>query len=233
MSVGKAFDQSASYYDTWVRKGVPGYDRLFGAAIDCIPFRADAPLRVLDLGAGTGLFSKLVLERYPAAQFVLVDVGEQMLAVARERFAAARDQFRFMVADIQDISDWGAYNLVISSLVIHHLSDEEKQQLFAQVYRLLDTNGVFINVDQIRGETPFFEQLYWDTWLEKVRLAGGSEEQIAASVERRITYDQDALLGDQLAWLRQAGFSDVDCVYRDFFAGVFVAAKTPVPGESL
>ena len=228
MSIGKTFDQSASYYDEWVRKGIPGYDGLFGAAVNTIPYEVDAEIRVLDLGAGTGLFSELVLERFGSSSFVLCDVAEQMLAVARERFASCDDQFSFVVDDNRNLSDWGVYDVVISSFAIHHMTDREKRGMFEQVYRLLKDTGVFINVDQIKGDTPYFKKFYWETWLEKVRRNGASEEQIAASIERRVAYDKDALLTDQLVWLREAGFSDVDCVYRDFFAGVFAALKQPI-----
>jgi hypothetical protein len=33
------------------------------------------------------------------------------------------------------------------------------------------------------------------------------------------------LLADQINWLKQAGFSDVDVVYKNFFLGVFLAIK--------
>lgn len=225
MSIGKTFDQSASYYDEWARKGIPGIEDLFGAAVTTIPFAEDIDIHVLDLGAGTGLFSKLVVERFGSAQFVLCDVAVQMLAVARERFAPYGSQFSYVVDDIRNLSHWGAYDLVISSFAIHHLCHEEKRRIFKQVYRLLGDSGVFINVDQIKGETPYFERLYWETWLGKVRLNGATEKQIAASIERRVAYDQDALLADQLAWLGEAGFTDAACVYKDFFAGVFAALK--------
>ena len=228
MSIAKIFDQSASYYDEWARKAIPGYEGVFRAAVDMIPYEADAKIRILDLGAGTGLFSKLVMEQFASANFVLCDVAEQMLAVARERFAQFGNQFSYVVDDFRDIADWGTFDLVISSLAVHHLANDEKRSMFGQVYRLLGDVGVFINVDQIKGETPYFEKFYWDTWLNEVRLSGASEKQIAASIERRTDYDKDALLADQLAWLREAGFSDVDCVYRVFFVGVFAAFKNSI-----
>jgi tRNA (cmo5U34)-methyltransferase len=67
--------------------------------------------------------------------------------------------------------------------------------------------------------------LYWTTWLDKVRRNGATEEQIQASIQRRVAYDQDAPLADQLEWLRDAGFADVDCIYKNYFIGVFRAAK--------
>ena len=225
MTIGKAFNASVPYYDDWIRKALPGYEDMFTAALDVIPFGKNDPLSVLDLGAGTGLFSHHVFSRFPRATFVLCDVAEKMLDMARERFKVQGKQFKYMVKDYRDIEDKEAYDLVISSMSIHHLSDEEKKVLFAKVFEILRQPGVFVNVDQIKGGTPYMEQLYWTWWLAKIRSSGASEEQIRSGVERRHAYDQDACLEDQLGWLKDAGFETVDCVYKNYSLGVFFGMK--------
>jgi len=85
--------------------------------------------------------------------------------------------------------------------------------------------GLFINVDQIKGETNYLQDLYWNHWLEQVRQVEPSEERIKESINRRTKYDRDALMTDQLNWLTEAGFINVDCVYKNFFIGVFLAMK--------
>ncbi len=52
------------------------------------------------------------------------------------------------------------FDLVISSLTIHHLEHAEKRALSARVHSALKPCGAFIDVDQVRGEAPFGE-LYW------------------------------------------------------------------------
>jgi len=225
MTIGEAFNASVTYYDDWIRKALPGYEDMFAAALDALPFGQDDRLSVLDLGAGTGLFSHQVGTRFPQATFVLCDVAEKMLDIARERFRVHGTQFEYVVKDYRDIEGEGAYDLVISSMSIHHLSDNEKKVLFGRVFRILRQPGVFVNVDQIRGGTPYLEQLYWTWWLAKIRHAGASEDQIRAGVERRHAYDKDAYLEDQLAWLKDAGFETVDCVYKNYSLGVFFAMK--------
>jgi tRNA (cmo5U34)-methyltransferase len=61
--------------------------------------------------------------------------------------------------------------------------------------------------------------------MKHVRQSGASEEQIQASIRRRTEFDKDALLADQITWLKEAGFSTVDCVYKNYFLGVFLAIK--------
>lgn len=225
MTIDKAFDQTVAYYDDWMRRALPSYHDLFGVATRVMPFETDAPIRVLDLGAGTGLFSEHVLGRYPNGTFVLYDLAAKMLAVAKERFDRHREQFEFVIEDYRELQAVDSFDLVISSLSIHHLTHEDKRALFHQIYGALKDGGAFVHIDQVRGETPYLQRLYWEMWLQKVRESGAPEEQIQESIGRRQTYDIDALLADQIQWLKEAGFANVDCVYKHTFVGVFLAMK--------
>ena len=221
--IAQAFEASVDYYDEWMRVALPNYDGIFAAVLEQIPFEKSTSIRVLDLGAGTGLFSWHVLKKYPSAMFSLCDLAPKMLEIARQRFAAFPDQFSFLIEDYRQISTDQKYDLVISSLSIHHLSHEEKRALFHQIHSLLEEGGLFINVDQVWGPTEYWQNRYWNQWLEQVRRSDASEEQIEASVQRRKEYDREASLVDQLQWLEQAGFSQVDCVYKHAFIAVFCA----------
>jgi tRNA (cmo5U34)-methyltransferase len=225
MTIDAAFNATVAYYDDWMTKALPNYSDLFGSAMALLPFKPEAALEVLDLGAGTGLFSKHVLGKYPHARFVLVDLADKMLDVARQRFGDGSDQFQYVVADYRTLEGQAEYDLVISSLSIHHLEDADKQALFGSIYSILRKGGIFVNVDQIRGETAYLRELYWNHYLEQVRGAGFSEERIQESIDRRTAYDKEALLDEQLQWLKNSGFQNVDCVYKNFFVGVFFGMK--------
>ena len=225
MTIDEAFNASVGYYDDWMMKALPNYSDIFSSALELLPFDPQAALQVLDLGAGTGLFSQHVLGKYPHANFVLVDLAEKMLGVARERFGNASEQFKYVLGDYRQLEGQTGYDLVISSLSIHHLEDEEKRDLFGRIHTVLRQGGLFINVDQIRGGTPYLRDLYWDHFLQQVRAAGFSEQRIQESIDRRTAYDKEALLEEQLEWLKSAGFQNVDCVYKNFFVGVFLGMK--------
>jgi tRNA (cmo5U34)-methyltransferase len=225
VTIGQVFDESVFYYDEWVKTALPNYGEIFAVAKELVPFAPDERIDVLDLGAGTGLFSQHILVKYPHATFVLYDVAVEMLNVARERFRGFPDRFRFIVDDYRHLCEEKQFDLVISSLSIHHLADDDKRDVFGRVCDALRENGLFINVDQVRGPTAYFQELYWTNWLDMVRERGGTEDRIRESVQRRTAYDRDALLTDQLLWLAEAGFVNVDCVCKNYFVGVFVATK--------
>jgi tRNA (cmo5U34)-methyltransferase len=200
MPIDQAFNASIDYYDDWMRKALPNYNDIFKTAQELIPFPPAAAIDVLDLGAGTGLFASHVLEKYSHGRFLLYDVANKMLEVAKDRFRAYPEQFEYRVGDYRNLQVSHDFDLVVSSLSIHHLSDDEKRDLFRAIYGVLRKPGLFINVDQIRGETPFLRELYWNHWLAQVRQREPSETRIEESIDRRLTYDRDVSLGDQLLW---------------------------------
>lgn len=225
MTVGKAFDDSVEYYDRWMKMALPRYDELFSIAVDLIPFEPEQAIDVLDLGAGTGLFSLHVWRKFPQGKFTLFDLAPKMLDVARLRFQDSPGQFQYEEMDFRNLQGQSQFDVVISSLSIHHLDQNEKRRLFSAIYHILRQGRVFINVDQIKGPTKHLRDLYWSNWLDHVRGQDASEQQIQASIERRKAYDKDDLLVDQLRWLDEAGFENVDLIYKHYFMGVFFAQK--------
>jgi ubiquinone/menaquinone biosynthesis C-methylase UbiE len=86
MTIDQVFDNSTATYDSWVKHALPCYNEIFITATQVMPFERDTPIKVLDLGAGTGLFSEHVLKAFPNGTFVLWDLAKNMLGVARKRF---------------------------------------------------------------------------------------------------------------------------------------------------
>ncbi len=227
MTIEEFFNRSSDYYDEWLRKAVPHYDQVFDTAVELIPFDPSDTIRVLDLGAGTGLFSWHVMQRFPNANLALYDISFQLLDLARERFAEVKDRVSIVESDYLRLDAADTYDAIISSFSIHHLAHVEKRRLFSLANRALKPSGAFINIDQIQAPTPGLKDLYWYGWLEKVRSAGADEEQVQESIRRRRALDVDATLSDQLRWLADAGFSDVDCIYKHYFIGIFYGRKRP------
>ena len=115
-SVKEQFDQISKKYDSQRRVLIPCYDNFYSIAVEWLHFNTATP-KILDLGAGTGIFSQFVLEKYPQADITLLDFSEQMLSVARERFKDIKN-VSFQVADMMTFKPQQKYDAVISSLAI-------------------------------------------------------------------------------------------------------------------
>ena len=218
--IKKVFDESAQTYDRARRQLVPCFDEFYGALLTSLPDADRRGLRILDLGAGTGLFSLFVSQRLPQAKMVLLDISEAMLAKARERFAGQPERFDFLVADYAEAPLPGRFDAVVSALSIHHLADERKALLFRKIHSALVDGGVFINADQVLGASPEIERRYREIWLRQVRERGVSGEDLAAALER-MKEDRMATLESQQRWLKGAGFREIDCWYRSYNFAVF------------
>jgi tRNA (cmo5U34)-methyltransferase len=149
-----------------------------------------------------------------------------MLQKARERFRET-DGVRFSVLDYAVSPLPGEVDLVVSAMSIHHLFDSEKAQLFCRIYQALNPGGCFIHAELVKGATDFSEAFCHRTWLEHLKRADLTEEQLSAILER-MSYDRTASLDAQLAWLEEAGFRDVDCYYKHLNFAVYSGRKLPL-----
>ena len=198
-SIARTFTAHARDYDAVRRRLVPCFDAFYGAALDRIADRGMPPqARVLDLGAGTGLMAAMVKERWPTASVHLVDVSEGMLAEAQARLQGASGA-SFEVADYATAPLGDGWDLVVSALSIHHLEDPAKRALFARIRDALRPGGLFVNAEQVLGPTP--------------------------AAEERMRFDRCAPLELQLGWLRDAGFAEVDCVFKAWRFAVYAGER--------
>lgn len=223
------FDEAAEGYDRARRQLVPDLDGFYGAVLDSVPFRREEEIRVLDLGAGTGLLSAMVAERFPRSRVTVVDLSVEMLRVARRRMASAGEAGRFEFRNMDYARKSlprgpGRYDLVVSALSIHHLTHGDKRELFEKIHGSLARGGYFVNADQIQGETPEEESGYGEWWLRQVCEAGVSEEDLAAALTR-MKADRNATLEAQLRWLADADFGAVRCAYHNHRFAVYGASK--------
>lgn len=221
--VKTAFDEAAQTYDRARRQLIPCFDDFYGTALALIPNQPQDSFRVLDLGAGTGLLSFLVARKFPKARITLMDISLEMLGKARERFAGMEERLEFVAGDYAD-GFGGKFEVIISALSIHHLTDAHKIKLFKNIYDALPDGGIFINAEQILGPTPHIEQVYQETWLRQTRDLGVSEADLNAALER-MKADRMAPLDSQFSWLQQAGFSSVHCWYQHHRFAVFSGQK--------
>jgi tRNA (cmo5U34)-methyltransferase len=156
--------------------------------------------RILDLGTGDGRLLALVRSANPDTEAVAVDFSPAMLEAARKRFAG---DSRVSVVELSmdsSLPKLGPFDAVISSFAIHHLVHERKRALYAEIYGLLNSEGVFCNLEHVSSPSD--------------RLHAEFLHRIGFTVE---TEDPSNKLLDsetQLGWLREIGFVDVDCQWK-------------------
>lgn len=220
--VSDAFNKVAEKYDEQRRQLIPLIDMFYGTGAELVKIN-NSEGRILDLGAGTGLFTKYVIEKHPEAQYTLIDIAEEMLNVAKERFSAFKN-VKFKVLDYRNNIEKDNYDAVISSLSIHHLDSTEKKRLYKNIYNLLDDNGVFINADQVKGEDEYSEEIvkgYHVQYIKNCSLSDADKEK----TYDRMKLDKMDTMSSQIEMLKNAGFKSVDIYFKYYNFVVFRAQK--------
>lgn len=214
MTVKRLFDSGALKYDANRRKVIYCFDDFYGTLLELIPFEAGDRFSFLDLGAGTGLVSLLILEKFPDAEAHLLDISEKMLEKARERFVG-KDNVHFYVDDYDQGELPGNHRLVVSAMSIHHLSDDGKRRLTRRIFDVLQPGGVFVHAELALGTTAASEAVYQKRWLQHLESTDIGNSELSVIYER-MSCDRPATLEQQLMWLREAGFEDVDCFFKHY-----------------
>ena len=178
---------NASEYDISRRRLIPCYDLFYATAAELAArsLKIKAPV-ILDLGAGTGLLSEFIIQKVGNATLYLLDESTDMLSKAQQRLV--RYQPKIFIRSMTDSLPEGEFHAIISSLAIHHLADEDKRSLFERIYQSLAPGGVFINGEQILGNTAWQQSLYEETHLDGARALGSDEDEIRAAQERMTYY---------------------------------------------
>jgi tRNA (cmo5U34)-methyltransferase len=165
--------------------------------------------RFVDLGTGDGRLLSLVRDRYSDAEGVGLDSSAPMLDRARERFDGD-PHIELREHDLQKpLPEIGVSDAFVSGLAIHHLADERKQELFGEIHALLAPGGVFANLDLVRSASSRLHERFR-------REIGRAQDDPT---------DRLAELGEQMGWLREAGFSEVDCHFKWLELTLIVAVK--------
>lgn len=211
---------------------VPDRPTQTATLLGLVPASVDESFTIAELASGGGELATAMLTQYPHCRYIAFDGSATM----RERLAKVLAPFSERV-EIRPFElaeqGWRAtlptpLRCVVSSLCVHHLSHEGKQQLFRDMATHLEPGGALLLADIIRPATSRIADLFAHQYDETVR-----QQSLAIYSDLRgyeqfrqmhwnyfiydyndpDSYDQPSLLSDQLCWLSEAGFSQVDCYW--------------------
>ena len=165
--------------------------------LELLPAR---PKRILDLGSGGGRLLALVKAARPSGQYVALDFSPTMLDTLRKLFAREKDVSIIEHNLDQPLPALGKFDAVVSSFAIHHLEHARKRSLYAEIFAMLSPGGIFCNLEHVSSPT--------------VKLHEDFLAAISISVAEEDPSNKLLDVETQLGWLREIGFTDVDCHWK-------------------
>lgn len=223
MDIERQFNLIAEEYDSNRRKFIPCFGDFYRNTTQFITANLEEPKRIIDLGAGTGLLTHFWYQQYPNAEYVLVDIADEMLNIARKRFDGIGN-VSYQVMNYMDQLPDSDFDVVISALSIHHLEDSNKKILVSQIYDSLPDGGLFVNYDQFCAGQPQLNQWYDSYWENHLSDSGLTDRDIELWKERR-KLDRECSVEQEMDMLKSSGFKAVKCVYSYQKFSVIVAVK--------
>ncbi|WP_172331661.1 class I SAM-dependent methyltransferase [Mangrovicoccus sp. HB161399] len=192
----------------------------------------DAPF-IYDLCCGGGEMSKAILASNDSVSLVALDNSERMLIetkTALRDFSDRASVAKFDLQEFESLHEYPAPHIVLSSLAVHHLSDERKRELFIFLGRKIRRGGSFILSDLFEPEQADNRIIFEEQWNRSVREASqvtfGDERAFVAFEDLDWNHygdpnpdpiDKPAKLSQHFEWLKAAGFTNVELLM--FFAG--------------
>jgi hypothetical protein len=241
-------EDSSTFLDT-AEIFVPGRAEQIAALVGLVPANSDETFTGVELAAGDGTLAQAMLEVFPHCRYLALDGSAVMRERLRQRLAGFGERVTVGHFDLA-AQDWrdalpSPLRLVVSSLCVHHLTGAEKQALFTDVRAHLESGGALLLADVIEPASrqvadlfarqyddvvraqslqrygdlsgyEEFERLHWNYFLYDYGLPADE------------TIDHPSGLGEQLAWMRDAGLTDVDCFWMQAGHAVYGGWKPAV-----
>ena len=223
MDIETQFNLVAEEYDANRKKFIPCFDDYYKSTTKFIASNINEPERILDLGAGTGLLTYYWYRQFPKSEYVLVDIAEEMLKIARKRFDGI-NTVTYRISDYTKTLPKENFDVIISALSVHHLEHEDKIKLFARIFDKLPSGGVFVNYDQFCAGQTELNKWFDSYWENNLMNSGLTAHDIELWQERR-KLDRECSVEQEIEMLYKCKFKAVKCVYSYQKFSVIVAIK--------
>ena len=215
------YDAMSGEYTDAIRQCVPRYDEMLGGLLAYVPANLQ-PRNILELGCGTGNLTVLLKVRWPKAEIQAVDISGECTRENRNRMDD--ESVCYVQSDMRKLEyAANSFDLVCSSISLHHLVDDDKARMFGNIKSWLRPEGTLAFSDQMRGETDAIYAQHLQGWKIHAEAAGVSPAEWQNWMQHQEQHDYHATLAQHYQWLNDAGFANIDCPWRYLLWTIIVA----------
>jgi len=222
-------ETDSDFFIQYGKAFIPERDKLQELSLQLISHNEDDSFTVVDICVGGGWLTEAILQRYPHSNVIALDGSESMLRYTSDRLEVFKNRVSFKTFDLLSptwMNGMEGIDYFVSSLAIHHLNDHEKKSTFKNLYKKLNPGGKFIIADLIQHESKearLISAQEWDQMVKQQSLDFFGDlkaYEFFKEEEWNLFYfpddpiDKPSTLFNQLTWLKDAGFQQVDVHYH-------------------
>lgn len=211
------FDARADGYEAHMREVVSSFNDFYQGIAAPIP-ATEEPIRLLDLGCGTGLELAGIFAKAPRAMVTGGDLSAAMLRKLWENYPDRRDRLELIHGSYLAM-EFGEsrFDYVVSVMAMHHLPPEPKRRLYTKIKTALKPGGLYIEGDYI-AENNEEEGRMLATYNQQIAGLDGFQEG-AYHIDIPFTVET------QIKLLLEAGFATAEPLWREGPDAIFTAKR--------
>jgi transposase/precorrin-6B methylase 2 len=218
------FDRHASRYDELIETVAFQLDDAYDYLAQYVGGTQleETPVRILELGIGTGLLTGYLLGANPGAVVTGIDASSGMLERAGQNLEQYRERLSLIHGEFPDAIPDREYDCVVSAIALSFYNIDYAV-LFRKVHRVLRPGGLFVYAVNVAQNAASVDHVLTRMLRRNVDI---TEEQMnwLRSIKGNVKLYQVPSDWHKNA-LYQGGFADVDCIYLRHKLGIFSGAK--------
>ena len=232
-------EEDSVIYRAIAEIAVPRREEQLATLLCSLPYGRDDEFRIVDLGCGEGVLEHAALTAFPNASALALDGSASMRAHASallKSFEERVDVRHFELESDDWLSELDGANCVVSSLVVHHLTEGRKRNLFREAHHRMNESGALMLIDCVQPLHSEGDRLYADAYDSISRQQAIERSGDTALFDKFVKEkwnifrhpEPSEMLSPllyQLVWLAAAGFRGVDCYWLHAGYAVFGGYK--------
>jgi tRNA (cmo5U34)-methyltransferase len=182
---------------------------------------------LLDIGCGAGNYTIKMLEKISNLECSLLDISSPMLNKAHERVTLqTTSNVKIIQSDIRTAPLQEEYfDIILAGAVLHHLRDDDDwEQVFTKIYKLLKPNGCLMISDLIIQDTDILTKYTWECYEKYLNKIGGKEysQKVLDYIKKE---DSPRSINYQIELMKRVGFKNIEILHKNICFAAFGGIK--------
>jgi tRNA (cmo5U34)-methyltransferase len=220
------FDEEvASVFDDMLNRSVPFYRENLNLEINILKNFLNENDKVVDLGSSTGTFLiELAKKSNKKLNLTGIDNSAAMIKRAKNKAKAFGVDINFIKADFLDY-DFSNSKAIIANYTIQFVRPLKREKLIKKIYDSLVNEGIFLMSEKLITNNKKLNKIMIDEYYEFKKKMGYSEYEIARKREALENVLIPYTMEENIEMLKNAGFSEVEVIFRWNNFATFIAFK--------